>query len=257
MENIKSFSFKRILLLMQKTLYENAKSVIIGLTTVFGLFSFILIMSALNNGGNSWDNLQSFYIAGLYIAGFFISGMAFSNFRNKEKTLSYLTLPASTLEKFISEWLLTTFVFIIGYTVIFYVFNFLLLILGNSFSFDVNIINVFNSDLLIHNLPTYFIIQSIFLAGAATFKKSPFFKTIFASFLFAIFITIYLSVLAYFLKGTFESFSFNNNGMNMSGDTSYSFENHWLIETAKIMYYYISAPAFWLYTYFKLKEKEA
>ncbi len=258
MENIKSFSFKRILLLMQKTLYENAKSVIIGLTTVFGLFSFILFMSALNNGGNSWNNLDAFYTPGLFIAGLFIAGSAFSNFRNKEKTLSYLMLPASSLEKFISEWLLTTFVFIIVYTGIFYIFNFLLLSVGNIFGFDVNIINIFNPDLLFDNLPKFFIFQSLFLAGAATFKKSPFFKTVFVGFLFMIFITIYLSVLAYFLKGTFETFSFNNNGMNMSGqELSYNYENHWITETAKIMYYYITAPAFWLYTYFKLKEKEA
>ena len=256
MENIKSFSFKRILLLMQKTLYESGKSVIIGLSTIFGIYSLILFISVLHSG-SAWIHLDAFYFAGIFIAGFFISGSAFANFRNKEKTMSYLMLPASVLEKFISEWLLTTVVFIIGYTIIFYVFNFLLLFFGNTFNIEVHIVNIFNSDFL-KELPKYFIIQSMFLAGAASFKKSPFFKTLFSLFLFGMFLTVYLSVLAYFLKGTFETFSFNGNGMNMSGmNTSYNFENHWLITSAKYFYYYVSAPAFWLYTYFKLKEKEA
>jgi len=257
MENIQSFSFKRILLMMQKTLYENGKSVIIGLSTVFGIFSFILIISLLNSGGNAWNNLDGFYYAGLIIAGLFISGMAFSNFRNKEKTMSYITLPASILEKFISEWLLTTVVFIIGYTAIFYAFNFLLILFGNVLNIDVNIVNIFNSE-FISVMPKYFIMQSIFLAGAATFKKSPFFKTIFSWFLFSIFLIVWLSVLVYFLKGTFETVSFNDQGaFNIGNNTSYNFENHWFIEGMKYFYYYVSAPAFWLYTYFKLKEKEA
>ncbi len=257
MENIQSFSFKRIFLMMQKTLYENGKSVIIGLSTVFGIFSFILIISLLNTHGQAWNNLTDFYYGGFFIAGLFISGMAFSNFRNKEKTISYITLPASVLEKFISEWLLTTIVFTVGYTAIFYLFNLLVLLFGNMLHIDVNIINIFNSEFL-SVFFKYIIVQSMFLAGAATFKKSPFFKTIFSLFLFNIFIIVWLSVVIYFAKGAFETVSFNDYGaFNIGNNTSYHFENHWLLETAKSIYYYITAPAFWLYTYFKLKEKEA
>ncbi|MCF6184005.1 MAG: hypothetical protein L3J56_05160 [Bacteroidales bacterium] len=147
MEHIKSFSFKRILLMMQKTLYENAKSVLTGLITVFGLFSFILFMSALKDG-EAWSKLQIFYYIGLFIAGFFISGSAFSNFRNKEKTMSYLTLPASSSEKFISEWLLTSIVYIIVYSIIFYIFNLLVFLIGDVFNIQVNFINLFSEETL-------------------------------------------------------------------------------------------------------------
>ena len=123
MKNIQSFSIKRILLLMQKTAYENVKFVLIGLVTVFGIFSIILFLNGLDDG-DAWGKMQAFYVAGFIISGFFISGMAFTNLRTKEKTMSYLTLPASTLEKFISELLLTTVGFIVIYTAIFYVFNF-------------------------------------------------------------------------------------------------------------------------------------
>ena len=254
MENIKSFSFKRILLLMQKTLYENAKSVSIGLITVFGLFSFILIMSALKDAG-AWDKLQAFYYVGLFIAGFFISGMAFSNFRNKEKTMSWLTLPASISEKLISEWLLTTIVYIIAYSAIFYAFNLIVFLIGDVFNFDVNFINIFTKETLILFLH-YIIIQSILLAGAATFKKIPLFFTISSLFIVGLIITFYLTILALGIKGQFEVFNFNGNGIQ-SNNFNYDLQNHWLIKVPKIMYYYVTAPVFWIYTYFKIKEKEA
>ncbi len=240
--------------MMQKTLYENAKSVSIGLITVFGLFSFILLMSALNNG-NAWGKLQTFYYAGMFIAGFFISGMAFANFRNKEKTMSWLTLPASISEKLISEWLLTTIVYLIVYTAIFYAFNLIVFLIGDVFNFEVNFIDIFTKEtatLFLH----YMIIQSILLAGAATFKKVPLFFTISSLFIFGMIITFYLTILALGIKGQFEVFQFNNNGMQ-GNNFNYNLEDHWLLQVPKIMYYYITAPVFWIYTYFKLKEKEA
>lgn len=256
MENMKSFSIKRIVLMMQKTLYENAKSVSIGLITVFGFFSFILFMSALKDA-EAWNKLQVFYFVGLFIAGLFISGMAFANFRNKEKTLSWLTLPASISEKLISEWLLTTVVFISVYSAIFYVFNLIVFLIGDVFNFEVGFINIFTQETLTVFLH-YIIIQSILLAGAATFKKVPLFFTISTVFIFALILTFYISILALFIKGQFESYNFDGSGIHIRGDDfNYNLKNHWLIKVPKTMYYYITAPVFWIYTYFKIKEKEA
>ncbi len=254
MEHIKSFSFKRILLLMQKTLYENAKSVLTGLITVFGLFSFILFMSALKDGA-AWDKLQTFYFIGLFIAGFFISGSAFSNFRNKEKTMSYLTLPASSSEKFISEWLLTSIIYIIIYSVIFFVFNLLVFLIGDVFNFKVSFINLFTEETLRMFLH-YIIIQSVLLAGAATFKKIPLFFTISSIFIFGLIITVYITLLTLSIKGQFEVFRFSGNGIQ-GNNFNYDLKDHWLLHVPGIMYYYVTAPVFWIYTYFKLKEKEA
>ncbi len=84
MKNIQSFSIKRILLLMQKTAYENVKFVLIGLVTVFGIFSIILFLNGLDDG-DAWEKMQAFYVAGFIISGFFISGMAFTNLRTKSE----------------------------------------------------------------------------------------------------------------------------------------------------------------------------
>ncbi len=253
MENIKTFSFKRIFLLMQKTLYENARSVLIGFITVFGIFSLVLFMRIIN-GDNNINNLQTFYYTGFFISGFFISGMAFTNFRKKEKTMSYLMLPASIIEKFISEWLLTSVIFIILYSAAFYVFNIVLYSLGTIYKFNVEFVNILAAEsfkMFLH----FIIIQSVLLAGAATFKKAPLFLTISVVFGFGIIFIVYVTFLILIIKGQLETLVFNNSGLH-SANVNINIQGHWLEKIPEIMYYYVTAPAFWAYTYFKIKEKE-
>ncbi len=253
--NIPQFSFKRILLLMQKTAYENAKFTIVGLITLFGFFSVILFISALNNA-NAWEKMNSFYVAGFIISGIFISGMAFTNFRSKEKTMNYLMLPASTLEKFISELLTTTVIFAIAYTLIFYVFNLAVYLFGSVYGFSVDFVNLSDMHIL-EGFMYYVIFQSIFLAGSATFRKVPLFFTSFSLFIAGIGILIFTVLITTLLKGEFENLAFNNFNINSNTFPEEDINNHPLILIPKYMFYYLTAPLFWLVTYFKIKEKEA
>lgn len=253
--NIAQFSFKRILLLMQKTAYENAKFTIIGMSTIFGFFSVILFFSALNDG-DAWGNMNSFYTAGFIISGIFISGMAFTNFRSKEKTMNYLMLPASTLEKFISELLTTTIVFAIGYTILFFAFNLVTYLLGSMYGLPVEMMDITNVNVL-KGFMFYVIFQSIFLAGSATFKKVPLFFTSFTIFVAGIAILIFIVLVTTFLKGEFENLAFGSFNINSNTFPEIDIENHPLVLIPKYMFYYLTAPLFWLVTYFKIKEKEA
>ncbi len=255
MDNIQSFSIKRILLLMQKTAYENAKLVLIGLATVFGFFSVFLFFNGLNDG-DAWGKMHTFYVVGFIVSGFFISGMAFTNLRTKEKTMSYLTLPASSLEKFISELLLTTVGFAVIYTVIFYIYNFAVYLIGTPFNLEVNFIDL-SDHWVIEGFMYYVILQSIFLAGAATFRKAPLFFTIFTVFIAGIVIMIFVMIISLGFKEYLESsdivnFQFDGSDYDIEADI----ENHFLVRFPKFMFYYLTAPIFWLVTYLKLKEKE-
>ena len=256
MKNIQSFSIKRVLLLMQKTAYENIKFVLIGLVTVFGIFSIILFLNGLDEG-DAWGKMQAFYVAGFIISGFFISGMAFTNLRTKEKTMSYLSLPASILEKFISELLLTTVGFIVIYTAIFYVFNFAVYLIGSPFNLDANIINLFDMEVL-EGFMYYVILQSVFLAGAATFRKAPLFFTSFSLFIAGIVILIFVVIIALGFKEYIENLDTVNLQMDTGDyDIETDMKNNFLVRFPKFMFYYLTAPIFWLVTYLKLKEKEA
>lgn len=240
---------------MQKTAYENAKFTLIGMITIFGFFSVILFFSAMSNA-DAWGNMNSFYTAGFIISGIFISGMAFTNFRSKEKTMTYIMLPASTLEKFISELLLTTIVFAIAYTAIFYIFNFAVSAIAGIYGLPIDFLNL--SDLhVLQGFMYYVIFQSIFLAGSATFRKVPLFFTLFSLFVAGIAILIFTVIITTFLKGEFENLAFGSFNINSNTFPEIDIENHPLVLIPKYMFYYLTAPLFWVVTYFKLKEKEA
>ena len=254
-QNIKQLSIKRILLLMQKTAYENARFTIIGISTIFGFFSVILLISALN-GADAWSKMNNFYVAGFIISGTFLSGMAFTNFRNKEKTMNYLMLPASTLEKLISELLLTTIIFAIVYTILFFVFNLAASLVASIYGLPTDFLNLMDLHVL-EGFMYYVIFQSIFLAGSATFRKVPLFFTLFSLFTAWVAVFIFVVIISLSLKGEFENLAVNNFSINSDTFPEFDIENHFLIQIPKYMFYYLTAPIFWLVTYFKLKEKEA
>ncbi len=255
MKEKKAFCLSRVFLLMQKTLYENIKFVTIGLSTIFTLFSVIIFFSQVNEE-RSWEYMEVFYLIGYFMGGIFISGMAFTNLRTKEKAMSYLSLPASTFEKYLSEWILTTFGFTILYTFIFYLFNFILLIFGTSYS-SPNILDLTDPRIL-NGFQHYFILQSIFLAGAATFKKVPIFYTGFTLFIVGMILSILGLSLSFILKEIFENYYINDFEKTM--DThfyNYNFGDLFIAKIPEYFYWYFLAPVFWVIGFFKLKEKEA
>jgi hypothetical protein len=255
MKERKKFCLNRVFLLMQKTLYENIKYVIIGLSTIFTVFSVIIFFSQVNEE-RSWEYMEVFYLTGYFISGIFISGMAFTNLRTKEKAMSYLSLPASTFEKYLSEWILTTFGFTILYTLIFYLFNFILLLFGTSYS-SPNILDLTDYR-IIDGFQHYFILQSLFLAGAATFKKVPIFYTGFTLFIVGMILSIFGLSLSFVLKEIFEAYYVNDFEKTM--DIHFYNNSFTDLAIAKIptyFYWYLMTPVFWLVGFFKLKEKEA
>lgn len=69
----------------------------------------------------SWnkDSYYPFLISGYIIFGTFIVGKSFPYFKNKQTLTTYLTLPASTLEKFLLQWVLRIIGFLVIYPIIF------------------------------------------------------------------------------------------------------------------------------------------
>jgi hypothetical protein len=256
MTHIQTFSIRRILLLMQKELYENLKIVSVGYISFFGIATAVVVLNFIG-GGEAWAEFSRFFEFGLFITGLFITGMAFKSFRSKEGTMSYLSIPASVLEKFISMLLLTTIGLTVFYTAAFSLFDFLFTAIGNSLTNHSVEYFRFFTDELPHLFLIYLIVQSVFLAGAATFKKVPLFFTVFWLFVFLLGIGLYSAGLAYLFRDTFESTAHQlDRGVNLNlmdmKDTGL-----WISEAPEFIFYYLTAPVFWAITYFKIKEKEA
>ena len=256
MANIQSFSTQRVLLLIQKELYENLKIVSVGYISFFGIAAAIIFFNSLSGGG-AWSNFSNFYTAGLYLTGIFISGMAFNAFRSKEGTMNYLVVPASILEKFLSVFILTTIGLVAFYTTVFTIFDSLFIIIGNTTTgSSIELFRYFDNKVP-EVILNYFIIQSVFLAGASMFKKVPLFFTVFWLFVVSIGIALFSVLLGLIVKETLDTATFAYKGSFNLNFTNQADPGFWLKEVPRFIFYYISAPVFWAITYFKIKEKEA
>jgi len=257
------FNFNRFLLVLQRDLFENIKSALFGILTVLSIFSFILLMTTFDTNQTILTEFGNrLYLIEFWFIGIFFSGMAFKEFRNKEKSMAYLMLPASSLEKFLSTLFLTTIGFFISYTLFFGIFNLLNMGIISSFSetLSLELYNPFNQNVW-SSIMVFIPVQAIFLAGATTFKKVPLFYTVLYFFLFMLVYGFVASLLLKFYTGKVSIGSIgDNNGIiyyNSGDELSRSDINDILsIQTFMFFLSYLLAPIFWVIAWFKIKEKE-
>ncbi len=249
---------------MQKNIYENTKNFLKGLAIFFGIL-VVIILSSMTNHFVALKQLPEMFQIGFIILAAIVAGTAFSNLRTKERTMSYLSLPATTLEKLLAELLISTIVYFVVYVLAFYIFNFLMILFGESVDvrFKVEMVDIFSKKML--TTYHYVIIgQSILFAGAATFMKRPLLSTGFTIFVIGVIYVFYTMGIAYFLEqSNYKAFSSSIRG----GAYIYLYEDNRiakielpytssLITGIKYLVYYALAPIFWLVAYLKLKEKQ-
>ncbi len=203
------FDFKRLLLVLNKDIQENWKRYALQFVTMFGVIAVMIIfmaddkyskntMASDHHGVFMWLNKDLltaacwlFMMFGIVIASTLMDPM-----NNKTKRISYLTVPASNVEKVFSRWLLVT----VGYGIAFFValwmadairvavcsFNYPNMEVGfldfgkiaqkqtNNFG-DGYVLPSFAVFYLL--LSMYFLLQSIFILGATFWEKASFVKT--------------------------------------------------------------------------------
>jgi len=252
---MKNFCIKRIILLIKKEFFENLKIVGIGFASIIGLI-FVILMISGYNGGLMWQHFNEIFNTTLLLGGIAIAGMAFADFRGKERTITYLTLPASHVEKSFTQLFLTSVGFVISFTAVFYISYLMFLGLGKMlFTFDIGTFNPFNEATykIVFNL---IVIQSLFLAGASYFKKVPVFFTGLYIFIFGLIFMSIVGVMAYYLS---KSFAIPGNGSIMFSSVNannITIDKLWTGKIIDIFLTYLLAPIFWAITYFNVKEKE-
>lgn len=191
------------MLLCKQSLIINKKIIAIALSAFAGtLFIALILFQSINHFGTNWE-LKHYMI--LFVILFFIIGVgytssAFPAFRSKEKSLSYLMLPATLSEKFVFEFVTRIILLILLMPLLFWVIVYLESGLVHHFAPDFDQFNVLNSSWSFGNFNVssrsgtfdsgtvdgwtkYSSIQSILLlllitfTGASHFTKSPLLKT--------------------------------------------------------------------------------
>jgi len=254
-----TFSFNRLGLLIKRYFIENRQREL----SFWGIAIVVFMIM------HQSTSVEIFF----YISGFIFAARMFKIFTYTPGGMHYLLIPATHLEKLVTNILLSTIYFFIMLILVYSVGTILGTTLGNTIlgttnpiSFDLlqmdtisevwgnnvksmgNIVDIHNGILSI--FLNFALLQSVFLLGSAYFKRNAIGKT----FLTIITLSIVIGIIEIlFFKLTFKSFSLTRQNMSLSisGDNFFSG-----IDQVITIVKYSLIPFFWLVTYFRLTEKQ-
>lgn len=122
--NNNTFNLKRIAHLLKKEFSENRRLILYALSGIFVVITIVQFIPIITkNAYYQQSEMLAYYYIGAFLISPIAANFAFSNLHNKSSAVSQLTLPASSLEKFLSKFLIYTILFILAYTLIFYCIN--------------------------------------------------------------------------------------------------------------------------------------
>ncbi|MFK8007897.1 MAG: hypothetical protein AB8H03_16185 [Saprospiraceae bacterium] len=254
-----TFDFNRFSLLLKKELWSgNKKPLIVG-GAIFGFLILIALLQIYWTGGYEGLNWHMFPIV-IFWGGLIFTSVIFYEFNNKTGTHHYLSLPASTFEKFLSKWLITAILFPIVASLLFWVYS----KVGDAIYFNYNSENGYTPWKLtdwwsIFFIKIYIVYQSTYLIGAIAFQKYTFFKTSIAHWLYTIFsVTIAAILFRIIFAEMFDGLFSINQDMNwQTSDEVIHFMENKFLSILEFALWFLVPPIMWVVGFFKLKEKEA
>lgn len=260
MNRLRGFDPRRFFLLMRNELFIHRSFFIIFLAATVGVL-FVLSSARFFSGSIRMIVFPNLYFIFLLIIGLIITEKTFRGIHDDVKGPAWLTLPASSFEKYSSRLFFCTVVIAAGSMVFFFLLS-LLSECINHLLFEPShlLFDPFKGQTLASTYK-YFIVQSIFMLGAIYFKKNPFVKTVLGLvvyvFIFIISIAIALKIFfgGYFLdlqSGSLDA------AIVMLFDESLALTKIWSIikDSVYVAHWYVLAPLCWITGYIRLKEKE-
>ncbi len=246
------FDIYRFLQLLKIEIFRSRKGIGIIFVAVFGMLFFIGLLLAIlvETHKLQYDHHEN-YGPSLLLGGCILSSLAFQDLGSPLKRPQYLTLPVSTLEKFLCLWLLTSVGWIALFTLAYVLYTLLANVVGHVWFSHISF-QSFHP--LSHSswtaMRVYFVVQGIFLVGAAHFNGYVFPKTVFV----LVIVGLVWGLLAYFiLKDVFLSdHRCDENGCELVD--AVQVHSAWLI--TQWLFWWVLAPVCWLATYLGLKDKE-
>ena len=247
------FNIKRLSLLLKRHFLVSGRKyitgIVIGTGVVFMLSCFTIVF-----GGTAL--VSQFHYTALItylVGGVIVSSMAFVEINKPETGYQLMTLPASSLEKFVSTWLFTSII----YSLMAFVTITIGAILLSSLEYLGMQVQggIFNAPEMGEAFKQYFVGNIIFLAGAAAFKRNAFFKTM-LSFVVVFAVLVIYSLVLVKVFGFTDLASGNSSGMGFAlNGSSFNgmFSNS---ESASVIAKTFLAVFFVVLGFFKFKERE-
>lgn len=255
METNNILNISRLYLFIRRQVLSNAGSWLIAFGGIAGVLLVISLLVAHFQPQNL-SGMTGLYFSALFVGGYIFTAGIFNELHNPQKSYQFLTLPVSTTERLLGGWLLTGIIFpilgLLGMALIVLLANLVM-----NFTLDVAPFQSVFSSQSFTALKVYFVTQSIFLLGAAYFRKNNFLKTILALFVISVVVQIIVVTTAWAL---FSPFTDGGDGINIGPEDlpprmEILFTNY-IPAIAKVVFWYLTVPFFLITTWFSLKERQ-
>ena len=268
MKNTYGIHMGRLLLLMRNSIIINRNLILL----LAAVFSALIILGRIVNAlsGEAPFSYNNMFFLLLYISGFALTMSISRDLHDKRKSNTWLLLPASILEKFVTLLFLPTLLLATGIIIYMTIVSYLIEFgLAAFISTDINGFNPFSMDLF-KGIGIYVAFQAPFLAGAIYFRKHAMSYTFLILFLWGTLFWVFIFVtgmylLAEYIPPLFPGFSNAGGFITWDGiDKLYAMTlwgklrgamGFWKPITT-IYYWFISPLLWWLIAFFSLKEME-
>ncbi len=229
----------------------NLKTWLIGFGAISGILIVSTLLQSYATGFFNVGSLSSTGISFIFIAGYLVTSMAYNEIHTPARGQFYLILPANTFEKLLSNWLLTSVIYILVAQVL---LSLVLIISGLLsaliFSTQIEFYNPF-TEAGFKNMGIYVVTQSIFFLGALYFRKNNMLKTLLSLFVIIVVISTVSGLFGWIILGEFNQINEENlppQRLELFTDT--------IPQIARVLFWGLTAPFFLIVSYFKLKERE-
>jgi len=203
-----SFNASRFGKLITNEFQENFRkiAIMLGILFVIPVVYFALMFSA-KFRMDSEVTAVIFFVIILIFQGY-ITNICFSDFSVKPRTLSFLLVPASSLEKYATKFLYCIIIFPLIFMIYHYlVVKFNLIYNGwGSESFSSRV-EMYEKESVLISLSLWFFAATAYFCGAQFFKKRSATKTFLTVMSFVILFMILTPLFYFFVSGHFPSFS--------------------------------------------------
>lgn len=250
------FDISRFFKLTRTEMSSGYKLTLIVAVVVFLFLLFLSTIMAMD--GDTREFHEIWYSIILLGGGFYFTSTIFDELNRKEQRLQYLTTPASLFEKFSLKLLITTVGWIVGVTLLYWVFAQVAdWIAAHYFSSSFSDFEPFN-EFYRMMIAIYISVQSLFLLGAATFNRFSFFKTLFSLNLLGFVLLLFLFLIFRILFASyFDGFVMVDDNIRVQPSQGFiDFMEFKMWPLVQFLFWYVLPIIMWVVAFFKLKERE-
>lgn len=265
-----NFIPRRFLLLLKNEFFINRYFLLIYAVAAMGILLFIYGRDAIHGQSSVSDPKLCFI--GLYLVGLLFTCRLFSDLQDEPKNIAWQTLPASLVEKYSSQIVLSNFAFTVGWLIFFYFISYgaevsTRFLMGEGH----HVLTLFDKTVLVESY-RYWVFHSLLVFGVIYFKKNAPVKTVLSLVVYLILLVLVYSLIVNLVFGNYSDglawhISFSQRtfsiGTNMKQEMMGFLSTdaalpvlHFAKRSGEIIFWFLMMPFFWILGFIRLKEME-